>query len=354
MTHGSGRRLERSARHVPREPTPDGAGAILPDVMWRAFASTPALAWAALVGNVIVILQGAVVRATGSGAGCGSHWPSCNGQIVPLAPTTATLIEFSHRLLSLAVLVLGAWLLVRAFRLRRENPGLFAFASASFVFLIFEALLGAATVLLGLTGENATMGRGVMVASHLVNSLVLAGLLAVTVVYALGRGRWPLRVGTQGALTAALGVGLAGMLVLGFSGGIAAMGNTIFPSESLASGIAADFDPASHPLIRLRILHPLIAITVGVYLFLSLGFAWWLKPVPEARRVSRALFGTYVVQLVIGAANLAFLAPVVLQLLHLATAVAAFALLSTVTVVLLGAEAPAARRAGPGALPENA
>lgn len=323
--------------------------------MNRSLLSLPALAWTALAGNVLVILQGAVVRATHSGAGCGQHWPTCNGEIVPLAASTETMIEFTHRLLSLAVLILGAWLLARAFRVRRERPGLFAFATASFVFLIFEALLGAATVLLGLTGDNATVGRGVMVASHLVNSVLLVGALAGTVVYATGRGRWPLRIGRQAVLTTTLGVGLVGMLVLMFSGGIAAMGNTIFPSETLAAGLAADFDPASHPLIRLRILHPLIAVTVGVYLFVSLGFGWWLKPAPEGRGLARVLLATYLAQLVIGTANLAFLAPVALQLLHLIVAVAAFGLASALAIVLLGAEAPAPRRAGAGrAVMENA
>lgn len=322
--------------------------------MWRFVPRTPVLAWITLIGNVVVILQGAVVRATHSGAGCGSHWPTCNGQVVPLAASTETAIEFSHRLLSLAVLLLGAWLLRRAFRERRENPGLFAFAALAFAFLIVEALLGAATVLLGLTGENASMARGVMVASHLVNSVVLVGLLGVAVLYAGGRARWPLRLGSQGALVATLAVGLVGMLVLTFSGGIAAMGNTIFPSADLASGLAADFDPASHPLIRLRILHPLIAVTVGVYLFLSLGFAWWLKPAPEARGLSRALFGTYLVQLAIGTLNLAFLAPVALQLLHLATGVLAFVLLSGASVVLLGSRAPARARSGSAPVVENA
>lgn len=314
--------------------------------------STPALAWAALIGNAFVILQGAVVRATGSGAGCGSHWPSCQGQIVPLAPATATMIEFAHRLASLAVLLLGAWLLARAWRMRRENPGLWAFAAASFVLLIVEALLGAATVLLGYTGDNATVGRGLMVATHLVNSMLLVGALAGSVAYATGRARWPLGIQRQGALSAALLVGLVGMLVLMFSGGIAAMGNTIFPSESLGAGFAADFDPDAHPLVRLRILHPLIAIAVGVYLFVSLGFGWWLKPAPPARRLVQLLFGTYVVQLLVGVVNLAFLAPIALQLLHLAVAVLAFGLLAAATVVLLGAEAPVRTRAAPTLLEE--
>lgn len=96
--------------------------------------STPALAWLTVVVNAIVILQGAVVRATGSGAGCGRHWPLCNGEVVPLAPSVETLIEFSHRLLSLAALLLGLWLLVRAWRFQRENPPLFTWASLAFFF----------------------------------------------------------------------------------------------------------------------------------------------------------------------------------------------------------------------------
>ncbi len=302
---------------------------------------------------MLVIAQGAVVRATGSGAGCGSHWPTCNGEIIPLAHGTETLIEFSHRLLSLAVLLLGVWLLVRAWRWRRERPGFFAFAAAAFGFLVIEALLGAATVLLGLTGDNATVGRGIMVASHLVNSLLLIGTLAATVVYSSKRPpAWPLGIARQGVLAAVLAFGLVGMLVLMFSGGIAAMGNTIFPAESLREGLAADFDPSSHLLVRLRILHPLIAITVGIYLFVSLGLGWWLKPVPQAKRLAQSLFGVYLAQLVIGTINLAFLAPIFLQVLHLSVAVLSFALLSALTVTALGYPAVQVRSAkGRGGIP---
>lgn len=297
------------------------------------------IAVAALIGNVIVILQGAVVRATGSGAGCGSHWPTCNGAVVPLDPTLETGIEFSHRLLTLIVLALGIWLLVRARRMRDERPGLAFFATVSFAFLVFEALIGAATVILGMTGDNTSVARGIWVASHLVNSLLLIGALSGAVVYAQkSPPGWPLRPGKQGPLATLLVVGILGMLLLSFTGGIAAMGNTIFPAESLADGIRADFDSDSHPLIRLRALHPLIAVSVGVYLFISLAFAWFMKPVAAGRRIMRALLAVYVAQLLIGVVNLAFLAPIPLQLLHLGVAVAAFALLSALTLTLLGGQ----------------
>ena len=300
--------------------------------------TTPRLAWVTLGANAVVILQGAFVRATGSGAGCGSHWPTCHGEIVPLSGDVHTAIEFSHRLLSLVVLALGTWLLLRVRRERRENRGAYVFGVAAFVFLLIEALLGALTVLWGLTGDTQSTARGLMVATHLVNSLFLVGTLAATVAYTRSaRPAYPLGVARQGSLTSVFLVAFVGMQVLMFSGGIAAMGNTMFPSESLVEGIAADFDPESHPLIRLRILHPLIALAVGVYLFVALGFARWIKPVPEGHRLRQWLVGTYLVQLLVGTVNLALLAPVVLQLLHLGLAVLAFGLLSALAVVMLGA-----------------
>ena len=54
-------------------------------------------AWGVLGANLLVILWGAWVRITGSGAGCGEHWPDCNGQVVPRDPGVETLIEFTHR-----------------------------------------------------------------------------------------------------------------------------------------------------------------------------------------------------------------------------------------------------------------
>ena len=301
--------------------------------------SVSSLAWAALIGNAVVILQGAIVRATGSGAGCGRHWPTCNGQVIPLSHTTESLIEFSHRLLSLTVLLLGAWLLAKVWQSRKERPALFVAGTAAFIFLILEALLGAATVLFGLTGENTTVARGVMVATHLVNSLLLMGTLTLTLVYTRNNAPRGPRFAHQGLLASVLGLGLVAMLVLMFSGGIAAMGNTMFPSESLSQGLAADFNPDSHPLIRLRILHPLIAISVGIYLFLSLGLGFWLKPVAQVKKIARVLFGVYIAQMVIGMANLAFLAPAVLQILHLSLAVLSFVLLSALSAYALGAEA---------------
>lgn len=305
-----------------------------------------------IAANALVILQGAFVRATGSGAGCGRHWPLCNGEVVPLSGGVHTAIEFTHRLLSLGVLILGAWLFRRVWRLRREQRGLWVFTLLATIFLLIEAGLGALTVLWGLTGDNQSVARGLMVATHLVNSLLLVGALAGVYLYARPNPpAWPLRLRGQGALGGVLLIGMLGMQVLMFSGGIAAMGNTMFPSESLAAGLAADFDPESHPLIRLRILHPIIGITVGIYLFLSLGTAWWIKPAPEARPLAQSLFGVYLVQLGIGTLNLALLAPIVLQLLHLGLAVVSFYLLTMLSLVLVSSNAQRKLPVAPSAAP---
>lgn len=298
--------------------------------------STVQLAWFALGLTVLVNLQGAVVRATGSGAGCGEHWPKCNGEIIPLAPTVETLLEFSHRLLSLTVFILAIWLVVRAYRSRLERPGLWYVALGALCFVVLQSLVGAFTVLMSLTGTNTSMLRGVILPIHLINSFSALGAFVLAVLYARPQtpGRFDLR--RHASVAVLIATGLAGMYLLTFTGGIAALGNTIFPAESLREGLAADFAPESHPLIRLRTFHPLIGITVGVYLFLSLGLIYKIRNVPAVRVVSRRLLLIYVVQMLIGTVNFAMLAPIVLQLLHLSVAMLAFAVFVVMAACALG------------------
>jgi protoheme IX farnesyltransferase len=83
-------------------------------------------AWGVLVWNVLVALWGAYVRATGSGAGCGAHWPTCNGEIIPRAPQVETLIEFTHRATSgLAFLAVLALLILALRTLPKGHPARF-------------------------------------------------------------------------------------------------------------------------------------------------------------------------------------------------------------------------------------
>ena len=276
-------------------------------------------AWIVVAINLGVILWGAVVRATGSGAGCGSHWPLCNGEIVPQAPRAATLIEFGHRLTSGLALIAVIWLVFRVVRSTRagskHDRGLRRLAWLSLLFILGEAAIGAGLVLFEYVGDDTSPARAVWMAFHLVNTFLLLGSLAL-LADRLDRGGPAPEVKPSPLGWAALG-GFAALLLTGATGGIAALGDTLFPANSLAEGLTQDLSPTSHILLRLRALHPLIAIAAGLL---------WLHLAQEARRRSRAVAvraGAHAVtalvfiQLVTGLINLGLLAPVPLQLLHL-------------------------------------
>ena len=97
---------------------------------------------------------------------------------------------------------------------------------------------------------------------------------------------------------------------MGVTGAIAALGDTLFPASSLAEGIAADLQPDAHFLLKLRGLHPLFSILVGVgLLFLALE--------NREDRLGKLLLAIVVLQVVVGFVNLGLLAPIPLQLVHL-------------------------------------
>lgn len=277
-------------------------------------------AWVVVAINLLVILWGAVVRVTGSGAGCGAHWPLCDGEVVPLAGDAATRIEFGHRLTSGLALVAVVWLAVRVLRAARSatprDRDLRRLARLSVLFILGEAAIGAGIVLLEYVGENSSPARAVWMGLHLMNTFLLVGAL----------GRLADRLGAPGDANGAPAggwptrVGWALLLLTGASGAIAALGDTLFPAGSLAEGLAQDFAPTSHILLRLRTWHPFLAIAAGLY---------WLHLAQESRRRTRAgatrrepgaahaVSLIVFVQLLVGLLNLALLAPVALQLLHL-------------------------------------
>jgi cytochrome c oxidase assembly protein subunit 15 len=262
--------------------------------------------------NIVVILWGAYVRATGSGAGCGSHWPLCNGEVVPRAPAAATLIELTHRLTSGVALVLVVILAVWCFRAAPRRHPLRRSAIASLVLILVEAAIGAGLVLLDLVGTNASAVRAGYMAVHLLNTFFLLAALALTVWYA--RGGAPMRPDApRGHLRAAL----AAVLVVGATGGIAALGDTLFPATSLAAGVRDDFAANAHFLLRLRVLHPLMAVAAGAYLVFLPQLVDAARHGRGARRLGGAVALLSLVQLAAGSLNIVLLAPVWMQLLHL-------------------------------------
>ena len=290
-----------------------------------------AFAWLVLAYNVGVILWGAYVRASGSGAGCGEHWPLCNGVVIPRAPTAATIIEFSHRVTSGLALLLVIALLVWV---RREYaPGHPARKGAAWTvfFMLTEAAVGAGLVLFQLVADNATMARALFMAVHLLNTFVLLACLALTAWW-LGGGA-PLRVREHRVAALSVLALLVGLLLTGSSGAVAALGDTLFPEGSLARAFEADPSPTSHLLIRLRLLHPAIAvITVAALMIAAPRLA--RAGARTAVRLARAVAILGGAQLALGALNVILLAPIWMQMLHLLVADALW-----IAVVFLGATA---------------
>lgn len=272
-------------------------------------------AWVVLGYNLLVILWGAFVRATGSGAGCGSHWPTCNGEVIPFAPRTETIIEFTHRLSSGLALILVILMVVWAIRSYVKGHIVRRGAWLSLVMIIIEALLGAGLVLFELVADNDSVARAVVVALHLVNTFLLLTILTLTAWWASG-GR-PVRLTRQGWLGAGLWIGYGAMLLLGASGAVTALGDTLFPASSLAEGLRQDFSPTAHFLIELRLYHPIIAIGVGAYIIMIAGLFNINRPNPVTQKAARLFTGLYFAQLLVGAINVVLLAPVWMQLVHL-------------------------------------
>lgn len=272
-------------------------------------------AWLVLVYNLGVIGWGAFVRATGSGAGCGNHWPLCDGQLLPRNPGTAMLIEYSHRLTSglalISVLVLAWWV----FRATRPQHPARSGAVMVVVFMLTEAAVGAGLVLFELVADNATMARALFMAVHLANTFILVAWLALTA--------WWLSGGAAVSVAAAPGRGLllgalaVGLLLAGVSGSVAALGDTLFPSSSLEQALAADLSPTSHALIRLRILHPVIAVVIAGLLAWSAPWLAARHAPPRLRLLGRLVAGIALIQLAAGVVNVWLLAPVWMQLVHL-------------------------------------
>lgn len=272
------------------------------------------MAWFTLAVNLAVILWGAYVRATGSGAGCGGSWPLCNGDVIPLSRTAETFIEYTHRITSGIglLLVIGLVYLARHFppgqRVRRA-------AIASGIFIIIEALIGAGLVLFDLVGGNTSTIRAFASAVHLSNTFLLLASITLTGVWARSDGagyRAPGRTSW-----AAMTVAFSGLILVGASGAIAALGDTLFPAADLATALAEDFNSSTRLLVRLRVLHPFLAIAAGGYVLLGLRLDWFGEKSEQGQMIKRRLAGLIVLQWAAGAVNVVLLAPIWLQLLHL-------------------------------------
>lgn len=270
-------------------------------------------AWAVLAYNVAVILWGAAVRATGSGAGCGEHWPLCNGSVLLRFPTIASMIEFTHRAMSGVALVAVIALVVWTFRGTAKRHLARAAVVASLVFILNEALIGALLVLLGMTAQNQSPSRAVYLALHLTNTLLMLAAMALTAHF-LSR-TWGYMRDTVELRGAGLTMtGLAAVIATGITGSIAALADTLHPATSLRAAFLQDFSAHSNWLVRIRWIHPVASLIAGLFV---LAIVLMGSRRAENRRLAAGLGGLLLAQYALGVADLTLLTPLTMQILHL-------------------------------------
>ena len=272
-------------------------------------------AWFTLAYNVLVILWGVFLRASKSGDGCGQHWLTCQGEIIPSAPELKTVIEFSHRLTTGPAFVLVLILMIWAIRRYGIGHPVAKAAVVSFLFIVTEVMVGAGLVLTGNTAETLTAARPFWAIGHLINTFVLLAALTLSGWFASRSDTSGSRVSGKAIVLLSLAVVL--ILIVGTSGSIAALSSMLFPSGTVAEGIAQDFSASSHMLLRLRLSHPIVSILTGVYLIIIAG---WMKSQAGSHVVTRwsnVVSVLVLIQLVFGAATLLTLGPIVMQLGHL-------------------------------------
>ena len=283
---------------------------------------SPALrrfAWAVLVYFIAVILWGGVVRATGSGAGCGNRWPLCNGTVLQHSAQIDTMIEFAHRITSglsfFSVVALLWWSFAGTVRGHLARPA----AVAAVVFTLVEAALGAFLVKLGLTAQSQSPLRAPYLALHLANTLLLLAALALTA-HLLGRREGYLRGRIRVVAPLRAFAAVAVVLLVGVTGSLAALGDTLFPAASLASALSRDFSSSSGWLLRWRWTHPTVAFAACLFLIWLLVGAAQRRSHWDNRSLSALVLILLACQYALGVLDVLLLAPVWLQILHLAGA----------------------------------
>jgi cytochrome c oxidase assembly protein subunit 15 len=297
---------------------------------------SPALrrfSWAVLVYFIAVILWGALVRATGSGAGCGDHWPLCNGTVMQHSPRVDTMIEFTHRLTSGLSLFSAVGLLVWTFKGTIRGHLARATAVASVAFTLVEAILGALLVKLGLTGQSHSPYRAPYLALHLANTLLLLAALTLTAHF-LSRERGYLRSNIQLVAPIGASLGILVLLLVGVTGSLAALGDTLYPARSLDTALAQDFAAGSSWLLRWRWTHPTFAFLASIFLVWILVRAAQRSTQWNNRSLSALVLILLAAQYVLGVLDVVLLAPVWLQIAHLLGADALWAALVVLTARL--------------------
>ncbi len=272
------------------------------------------LSWSLLALTVAVVVGGALVRATDSGAGCGESWPICGGQFIPEIGNYHTAIEVSHRLMTglLGFVLIALFVLVRRdfpkeHRLRRA-----VFAAG--VLLVIESLLGASLVLFGWVEFDASIARLIVVPLHLVNTFLLVGAMALVAFYASGGLGFRIDTGNRRDQLVLAGLGI--VLVIGATGALNALADTLIQSDTLAAAVPGEVQVTEPVLRQIRSIHPFVAIIGGLALYMLVRY---LAAGAEGivRWLALGIQGIVWLQFFVGLLNIALEVPLETQLIHL-------------------------------------
>jgi heme A synthase len=271
-------------------------------------------AWIVLAYNLAVILWGAYVRASFSGDGCGAHWPTCAGQFLPTQMGTPKLIEFTHRMMTSLDSVATIGLLIWAFLAFPRKHAVRRYAVLATIFLLIEALLGAGLVLFRYVAHDLSAGRAWYLSLHLTNTMLMMGAYTI-IAWLASREQNAINLWN---ISVKLRIAVLTTFAVSITGAIAALGDTLFPSTSLANGVAQDFAAGSNILLRLRLLHPAVAILSAVYLlWTAVGAMQGGSENNPLRKAGARVAFIVIVQVLAGFANIYLLAPIWMQMLHL-------------------------------------
>lgn len=288
------------------------------------------LTWVTVAYNIAVILWGAYVRASGSGAGCGSRWPLCNGEILPSTTQSQTLIEFMHRATSAVSLMIVSFLVVWCWKRTSKGDWPRYSVGCGLLLLLNEALLGALLVLFDHVGSDRSAAHALFLCLHFGNTLLLLAALALTARWLSKRDRCFV-VAAKPHERIAIALGLVSVIVIGMTGSLASLGDTVSLSDSLRHALIQDFSSSSHVLLRLRLLHPVAAMFGCIYVLWLLRNFWRKDHSPWMVVLGAAL----TIQIALGAMNIILLAPIWLQMTHLLVALLFWILLVLASADLL-------------------
>jgi cytochrome c oxidase assembly protein subunit 15 len=205
---------------------------------------------------------------------------------------------------------------------------------ASVVFTLIEATLGALLVKLGYTAQSQSPLRPAFLALHLANTLLLVAALTLTA-HLLNRDRGYLRGSVRLRTPYAAVVGIFVVMIVGVTGSLAALGDTLFPASSLGLALAQDFSSASDWLVRWRWTHPGIAFAASFFLIWLMVRAAQHKTHADNRSLSALILLLLAAVYSLGLLDVLLLAPLWVQVAHLLAADSLWAALVVLTARLM-------------------